>query len=146
MFVPFSKTAEPEPVLWVVVGAVLRFWTRVASWSGVSDMAVGWRRVAAIVFVSGGWGTDTRRSWGNGILTWMLSVMNGAGTKEGVSRGHVRCLGKEEGGGFHTGGGTHCSVYWRGRAKAEGSREKKEVKEAPPLQIFRSATNLLPHP
>lgn len=58
MFVPFSKTAEPEPVLWVVVGAVLRFWTRVASWSGVSDMAVGWRRVAAIVFVSGGWGTE----------------------------------------------------------------------------------------
>lgn len=58
VFVPFSKTAEPEPVLWVVVGAVLRFWTRVASWSGVSDMAVRWRRVAAIVFVSGGWGTE----------------------------------------------------------------------------------------
>lgn len=38
VFVPFSKTAEPEPVLWVVVVAVLSFWTRLASWSGVSDM------------------------------------------------------------------------------------------------------------
>lgn len=66
---------------------------------------------------------------GNGIFMWMLSVMNGVGIKEGVSCGYVWCLGKEEGWGFYMGGGIYCRVYWWGRVKVEGSREKKEVEE-----------------
>lgn len=67
---------------------------------------------------------------GNGILTWMLSVMNGAGTKEGVSRGHVRCLGKE-GGQVPHGRGNSLQCVLAGESKGRRKQGEKRSGRSP---------------